>query len=111
LQAAFSFDDICGVDTSDQGILHIFRPFNYKTKIAHTMKQGWVLIFSYPELYQAKIAEDILKQHGIESHIANKPDSAIPSLGEAELYTLPEKAEEAMRVLEENDLLLEEEEE
>ena len=68
------------------------------------MKEGWVLVYSTNELYQAKIAEDILKQNGIESHIFSKPDSAFPSTGEAELYTLPEKAEEAVRILEENDL-------
>ncbi len=68
------------------------------------MKEGWVLIYSDSELYQVKIAEDILKQNGIESHIVNKPDSAIPSIGEAELYTLPERAEEAVKVLRENDI-------
>lgn len=75
------------------------------------MKEGWILIYSSTELYQAKIAEDILKQNGIESHILNKPDSAIPSIGEAELYTLPEKAADAVRVLKENGIKVDEEEE
>ena len=68
------------------------------------MKEGWVLVFTTTELYQAKIAEDILKQNGIESHIVSKPDSAFPSMGEAELYTVPEKAEDAVRILQQNDL-------
>lgn len=68
------------------------------------MKEGWLKIYSSTELYQVKIAEDILKQNGIESHIVTKPDSAIPSLGEAELYTPPEKAEQALKVLKENDV-------
>lgn len=68
------------------------------------MKEGWVLIYSDNELYQVKIAEDILKQNGIESHIVNKPDSAIPSIGEAELYAPPEKADAAIKVLRENDI-------
>lgn len=68
------------------------------------MKEGWVLIYSDNELYQVKIAEDILKQNGIESHIVNKPDSAIPSIGEAELYAPSEKAEAAIKVLRENDI-------
>ena len=63
------------------------------------MKENWVKIFASKDLLQAKLAEDILKQNGIESHIASKPDSAIPSLGEAELYTLPEKAERAVELL------------
>jgi len=63
------------------------------------MKEGWIRIFFASELYQVKIAEDKLKQHDIESHIVNKGDSAIPSIGEVELYTTPEKAEEAIKVL------------
>ena len=69
------------------------------------MQEGWVLIFTSKETYQAKIAEDILKQNGIESHILSTPDSVLPPLGEAKLYTLPEKAEAARKVLEENDLI------
>lgn len=68
------------------------------------MKEGWVLIYSDSELYQVKIAEDVLKQNGIESHIVNKPDSAIPSIGEAELYAPPEKAEQAVKVLKDNNI-------
>ncbi len=71
------------------------------------MKEGWVKIYSHTELYQVKIVEDILKQNGIESHIVSKQDSAIPSIGEAELYTLPEKAEAARKVMQENDVISE----
>lgn len=67
--------------------------------------EGWILIFAASELYQAKIAEDILKQHDIVSHIVNQPDSVIPSLGEAKLYTTPENAEQALQVLRENNLI------
>lgn len=68
------------------------------------MKENWVKVFSAKEVYQAKIAEDILKQNGIESHIANKPVSVLPSIGEAELYTLPEKAAAAVEVLKANNI-------
>lgn len=67
------------------------------------MKEEWVLIFSSTDLIQVKMAEDVLKQHDIESHIISKPDSAMPMLGEAELYTLPEKAEEAKTILAQNE--------
>lgn len=69
------------------------------------MKEGWVLIFSTTEEYQARIADDVLKQNGIESLIVNKPDSSFPSTGQAELYTLPEKAERAREILKENDIV------
>lgn len=68
------------------------------------MTEGWIKIFSSNEEYQVKIAEDVLKQNGIESHIVKHPDSAFPSLGEAALYTVPEKAERAREVLAENEV-------
>lgn len=69
------------------------------------MKEKWVMIYSSQDLVKVKIAEDVLKQNGIESHILNKPDSMLPMLGEAELYTVPEKADAAKKVLQDNDLL------
>ncbi len=66
------------------------------------MKENWVKIYSSTDLMQVKIAEDILKQNGIVSHILNHPDSAMPMLGNAELYTLPENAEKATKLLKEN---------
>ncbi|MFK7931922.1 MAG: DUF2007 domain-containing protein [Saprospiraceae bacterium] len=68
------------------------------------MKENWVKIYTATEVYKAKLAEDVLKQNGIESHIVNRPDSVIPTIGEAALYTLPEKAEQALKVLQEADL-------
>ncbi len=66
------------------------------------MKENWIKIYTSNDVLQVKLAEDILKQNGIESHIFSKPDSAIPSIGDAELYTLPEKAEKAIEVLKAN---------
>ena len=68
------------------------------------MKENWILVYTNLDLYQVKIAEDVLKQNGIVSHILEKGDSAIPSLGEVRLYTQPEDAEKARAVLEENDI-------
>ncbi|MCP3928297.1 MAG: DUF2007 domain-containing protein [Bacteroidetes bacterium] len=68
------------------------------------MKENWVRIFSSTDLIETKLVEDFLKQNGIESHILNKPDSAIPAIGEAELYTPKDKAAEAIKLLEKADL-------
>jgi len=68
------------------------------------MKENWVIVFSSTELLQVKLAEDILKQHGIESHILTPPDSAFPGITAVELYTLAELAEEAKKVLKEHGL-------
>ena len=73
------------------------------------MNEGWVLIFSALAEYQARIADDILKQNGIESLIVNKPDSMFPTIGEVGLYTPAEYAEQAIEVLRANNLLDEEE--
>lgn len=69
------------------------------------MTEGWILIFSSPELYQVKIAEDVLKQNGIVSHILSTPDSVLPALGEAKLYTTAEYAEAAFKVLRDHNLV------
>jgi hypothetical protein len=66
------------------------------------MKEGWVKIFSGIELLEVKLAEDVLKQNNIESHIAQKGDSVFQATAEAALYTLPEKAEAAIKILKEN---------
>lgn len=68
------------------------------------MKENWIKIYTSDKVYQAKLAEDVLKQNGIESHIVNRPDSVLPSIGEAALYTVPEKAEAALKVLQDADL-------
>ncbi|HMO39789.1 MAG TPA: DUF2007 domain-containing protein [Saprospiraceae bacterium] len=69
------------------------------------MKEGWVLIFSAIEEYQARIADEVLKQNGIESLVVRKQDSMFPSIGEAELYTPEENVEQAKEILRANDLL------
>lgn len=66
------------------------------------MKDNWVKIYASSNLLQVKIAEDVLKENGIVSHIINQPDSVLPMLGEAELFVLPENAEAAAKVLREN---------
>jgi hypothetical protein len=71
-------------------------------KTNRTMKENWVRILSSTDLMKVKIAEDVLKQNNIESHIVNKPDSIMPMLGEAELFTLPEKVDTALKVLRDN---------
>lgn len=63
------------------------------------MTEGWVKVFSSADLLMAKLAEDVLKQNGIESHIANMPDSVLPFIGSADLYTTAENAESALEIL------------
>ena len=63
------------------------------------MKEGWILVYSAENELGAKIAEDVLKQNQIVSHIVNEPDSAFPMLGRADLYAPADVAAEAIAVL------------
>ena len=74
----------------------------FQTKSDTIMKENWSKIFSSKDLMQVKIAEDVLKKNNIVSHIISRPDSAMPMLGEAVLYTLPENAKAAVKVLKAN---------
>ncbi len=63
------------------------------------MKEDWVKVFESREILKTKLVEDALKQQGVESHILEKPDSAIPSLGAATLYTPQNKAQKALEII------------
>lgn len=63
------------------------------------MKEDWVKVFESREILKTKLVEDALKREGIESHILEKPDSAIPSLGSATLYTPQENVKKALEVI------------
>ena len=75
------------------------------------MKEDWVKVFESSEIFKTKLVEDALKRKGIESHILEKPDSAIPSIGAATLYTPQAKAKQAMEVIKEIDFSAAEESE
>lgn len=64
--------------------------------------EGWKRVFMAAEVIQVKLAEDVLKQNGIESHIYHSPDPNFPAIGEAELMVPEDKAEAAYDVLQEN---------
>jgi hypothetical protein len=66
---------------------------------SQNMLEGWVKIYTSPDVVQTKLVEDLLKQNGVESHIVTKPDSVLPMLGEATLYTPADRAEEALAIL------------
>ncbi len=74
------------------------------------MLEGWVKIYTSPDVIQTKLVEDMLKQNGVESHIVTKPDSVLPMLGEASLYAPADRAEEAMALLQDYQAGSEEEE-
>jgi hypothetical protein len=71
------------------------------------MKDGWINVYSADQEFKAKLAEDILKQHDIVSHIMMKPDSAIPSIGGAALLVPQDQAVKAIEVLKKEGIITE----
>lgn len=71
------------------------------------MKEGWTNIYDTDREFKAKLAEDVLKQHDIVSHIMSKPDSAIPAIGSASLYVKNEDVKQAVKILQEENILSE----
>lgn len=63
------------------------------------MNDDWIKVFDSHDLFKAKMVEDVLKQHGVESHILDKPGSAFPSIGTAGLYAPHDKAERAKELI------------
>ncbi|GAB5551624.1 MAG: hypothetical protein Sapg2KO_12150 [Saprospiraceae bacterium] len=72
------------------------------------MKDGWINVYSADLEFKAKLAEDILKQHDIVSHIMMKPNSAIPSIGNASLLVPEAEAEKAIEILKKEKIITEE---
>ncbi|MEM6378794.1 MAG: DUF2007 domain-containing protein [Bacteroidota bacterium] len=72
------------------------------------MKDGWINVYSADLEFKAKLAEDVLKQHDIVSHIMMKPNSAIPSIGNATLLVPEADAEKAIKILKEAEIIIEE---
>ena len=68
-------------------------------------EKNWERIFSDQDQLKVNIAEGVLKASGIVSHVVNNSSSAIPSLGNVELFVRKENAEEARKVLTEAEML------
>jgi len=62
-------------------------------------KENWIEVFFSQDLIKTKLIEDVLKQNGITSHIVDRPDSAIPSIGAARLYVPAEEAVQAKELI------------
>ena len=68
-------------------------------------EKNWELVLRDPDPVKVNLAEGILKQNDIVSHVVNNSNSAIPSIGEIELYARKEDAEAAKKILEDAEML------
>ncbi|MBR9922446.1 MAG: DUF2007 domain-containing protein [Bacteroidetes bacterium] len=68
-------------------------------------EKNWDRVMSDPDMLKVELAESVLKQHNIVSHVVNNSNSAIPSIGQVELFTRKEDAEEARKVLKKAEMI------
>lgn len=64
------------------------------------MNEDWVKIYDSQESLKINVAKARLNDHGIESVVMDKKDSAYVVIGRSELYVPKDKAEEAVKILE-----------
>ncbi len=63
------------------------------------MEKDFVLIYQTTVHYQAEIAREVLTDNEINCVVLNQQDSAIPSLGEVEVYVHQNDQEQALNLL------------
>ncbi len=68
------------------------------------MEQDWVCVFSTEQSFQAEIARELLENEEINCVVMNEHDSAIPSIGEVEIWVHKDFKTQATEIL--KDLIL-----
>ena len=64
------------------------------------MNEDWVKVYGSQESLKINVAKARLSDHGIESVVMDKKDSAYVVIGMSELYVPRERASEAVKILE-----------
>ncbi|MDZ4204847.1 MAG: DUF2007 domain-containing protein [Bacteroidales bacterium] len=62
------------------------------------LEKQWILVFSSGDLFKAELLKGLLSEHGIESVVVNKKDSAY-LIGDVELFVTVENAFEANQII------------
>ncbi|HPT02251.1 MAG TPA: DUF2007 domain-containing protein [Bacteroidales bacterium] len=62
------------------------------------MYNDWVIVFTSPQIYEAELIKELLKQNDIESISLNKRDSAY-LIGEVEIYVTTADAFKAKQII------------
>ena len=68
-------------------------------------EKNWVRIMSAHDRIKVEIAEGVLKQHNIVSHVINNTGSAFPGTGDADLHVREEDVEKAKEALKKAELI------
>ncbi|QQS30016.1 MAG: DUF2007 domain-containing protein [Sphingobacteriales bacterium] len=68
------------------------------------MEKNWVKIYSTTQRYFAEILKNMLLNHDIPCVVIDKTDSSYLVFGEAELYSPKEKADEAILLIEQQNV-------
>lgn len=62
------------------------------------MYNDWVIVFTSPQIWEAELIKELLKQNDIESISLNKRDSAY-LIGEVEIYVTTADAFKAKQII------------
>lgn len=65
------------------------------------MVEGWIKIYTSSEEYQAALIVELLKNNGLHPVLLDRKDDEF-RIGEAEVYVAPEEAQQAKRIINEN---------
>ena len=65
------------------------------------MVEGWLKIFSGDEEYQAEVIKSLLEHNGLHPVILDRKDDEF-RLGYAEVYVAPEEADQAFKLIAQN---------
>lgn len=61
--------------------------------------QGWVKVFSTPQIFRAEMVKHTLLWHDIGAVIVNKIDSSYNNFGECEVYVAAKHQQEAQKII------------
>ncbi len=76
------------------------RPEKKEPEIVQNM-DNWEAVYITPEKYLAEIAQQMLRDNGIESVVLDKRDSAYPSIGHIEVMVEKDKVPVAEQLIKE----------
>lgn len=65
------------------------------------MDDNWIIVYNTSELYLAEMAQQMLRDNGIEAVVLDKKDSAYPSIGHIELMVEKENQPAAEKLIKE----------
>lgn len=74
---------------------------------AKVMESHWKLVFSSDQHMQVEVAKGVLHENGLSSHIVNKQNPVLVTIGDVELYVHELEFEQANQLLTDAGIIVE----